>query len=152
MFFAHVELTSEPILLGIDTSDLEGFKDIEEYMQVSYVNQYSSSVIFSDEGFANLEFGPFTGTQFEVQGDRRVLESVGDGFELISAEDLGDGSFDITYRVFATFVVKVDAGSEDEASLICKKNLWSVVQLIEGSTDDAYDFVELSVENVYPGK
>jgi hypothetical protein len=151
MFTAHIELTSEPIdLLLSHSSDLNGFEDVESHMIVSYVDQYSSSVIFSDDGFANLEFGPFAGTQFEIQGDRRVLESVGDGFELISAENFRMGSCDVTYRIFATFVVRVKASTKEEATLICQNELWTVVELIEGSTDEPYDFVEISVGVIYP--
>jgi hypothetical protein len=149
MFIAHVELTSDAILLGIDSSNLSGYEDVEDYMQVSYVDQYSSSVIFTDEGFMNLEFGPFAGTQFEIRGDRRVLNSVADGFLLISAEDQGNGGFDITYCVFSTFEVMVHAKSEEEAKLICLRDLGSIVQLVEGSTDEVYEFVDLSVVNVY---
>ena len=139
-------------MLNVDSSDLEGYKNLEDYMSVAYVEQYASSVIFSDYGFANLESGPFAGTQFEMRGDRRVLESVGEGFQFISAEDQGDGSFDINYRISAIFILKINKISEEEAVLICQNELASVVQLIEGSTNEPYKFVEISVEHIYPDK
>ena len=136
----------------IDSSDLEGYEDAEEYMGISYIDQYSSSVIFSDAGFANLKSGPFAETYFELQGDRRVLESIGDGFEFISAEDSENGTCEINYRIFATFVVRIEASSEEEVNLICQKDLKNIVQLVEGSTDDVYEIVELSVKHIYADK
>ena len=148
MYLVEVQLKLEEIDFHVNSSDIEAYESVRDYMEAHYIRQYSSTVVLTDEAAASINDGPFADNVFEVGDNYLAFEAVAEKFELVDTELRENGYTSVYFQLSFRFDVSVRAESGEEAKNICLTELPRMIKVEEGSSQEFCDFYDFSVTRV----